>query len=83
MDIRTAKEVWRFKTENQVSSSPAVYKDSLYIGSVDGNMYCLEYRTGRLRWKFETGSAITGSPVIFDDIVYFGSTDHHVYALFA
>jgi outer membrane protein assembly factor BamB len=51
--------------------------------SVDGNMYCLEYRTGRLRWKFESKAAIAGSPVVLDDIVYFGSTDHHVYALFA
>ncbi|MFN8401649.1 MAG: PQQ-binding-like beta-propeller repeat protein [Anaerolineales bacterium] len=54
-----------------------------FVGSVDGSMYCLEYRTGRLRWKFETGGPITGSPVVLDDIVYFGSTDHHVYALFA
>jgi outer membrane protein assembly factor BamB len=83
VDARTAKEVWRFRTENQVSGSPVVYKDSLYCGSVDGNLYCLEYRTGRLRWKFETQGAITGSPVVMDDIVYIGSTDHHVYALFA
>jgi outer membrane protein assembly factor BamB len=83
VDVRNAKEVWRFRTENQVSSSPVVYKDSIYCGSVDGSLYCLEYRSGRLRWKFESKAAITGSPVVLDDIVYFGSTDHHVYALFA
>jgi len=83
VDIRTAKEIWRFRAENQISGSPSAYKDSLYFGSVDGSMYCLEYRTGRLRWKFETQGAIIGSPVVFDDILYFGSTDHLVYALFA
>ncbi|HEX9332034.1 MAG TPA: PQQ-binding-like beta-propeller repeat protein, partial [Anaerolineales bacterium] len=68
---------------HQVNSSPVVYKDSLYCGSVDGNLYCLEYRTGRLRWKFGTGGAITGTPLVFDDIVYIGSTDHQIYALLA
>ena len=64
-------------------SSPIIYKDSLYFGSVDNTLYCLEYRSGRLRWKFETKGPITGSPLAFDDIVYIGSTDHHMYALLA
>ena len=83
MDSSTGKEMWRFRTENQVSGSPVIYKDCLYCGSVDGNLYCLEYRSGRERWRFKTGGAITGTPVVFDDIVYIGSTDHQVYALLA
>ncbi len=83
MDAQTGKEVWRFRTEHQVSGSPVIYKDSLYCGSVDGNLYCLEYRSGRERWKFKTEAAITGTPAVFDDIVYIGSTDHQVYALLA
>jgi outer membrane protein assembly factor BamB len=83
VDIQTGREVWRFRTEHQVSSSPTIYGDALYCGSVDGNLYCLEHRTGRMRWKFETNAAITGSAVVFDDIVYVGATNHRVYALLA
>lgn len=74
---------WRYKTDHQVSGSPAIYKDALYCGSVDGNLYCIEYRTGRLRWKFATKGPITGTPLIYDDIVYTGSVDHFLYALLA
>ena len=79
--LNTAKEVWRYATANQVTGSPTVFKDSLYCGSVDGNLYCMEYRTGRLRWKFETGGAITGSPIVYNDVLYVGSADHYLYAL--
>ena len=57
VDAGSSKEIWRFKTDHQVSGSPIVYRDSVYCGSADGNLYCLEYRTGRLRWKFTTGGA--------------------------
>ena len=60
-----------------------VYKDSVYCGSVDGQLYCLEYRSGRLRWKFAAKGPITGTPLVYDDIVYVGSTDHQIYALLA
>jgi outer membrane protein assembly factor BamB len=66
-----------------VNGSPVIFKDSVYIGSVDNHLYCLEYRTGRLRWKYETKGPITGTPCIYDDILYIGSTDHFVYALMA
>ena len=83
MEAKSSKEVWRFRTEHQVNGSPVIYKDSIYCGSVDGNLYCLEYRTGRLRWKFGTEGAITGTPLVYDDVVYIGSTDHQIYALLA
>jgi outer membrane protein assembly factor BamB len=66
-----------------VTGSPIIYKDSLYCGSVDGYLYCLEYRTGRLRWKYKTNGPITGTPAASDDVIYIGSTDHSIYALMA
>jgi outer membrane protein assembly factor BamB len=81
IDGANAREIWRFKTDHQVSGSPVVYKDALYCGSADGNLYCIEYKTGRLRWKFATQGAITGTPVVINDVIYIGSGDHILYAL--
>lgn len=64
-----------------MTGSPILQEDLLFCGSVDGAMYCLDYRTGRQRWKYTTGGPITGTPIIVDNTLYFGSTDHRVYAL--
>ncbi|NJD59654.1 MAG: pyrrolo-quinoline quinone, partial [Anaerolineae bacterium] len=57
------------------------YQDSVYCGSVDGSMYCLEFRSGRLRWKYQTKGPVTGNAVIANDVLYFGSNDHKIYAI--
>ena len=74
--------VWTFETGGKVStSSPAVTKDAVYIGSGDGYLYSLEARTGELRWKFDTGAWVVSSPAVCGDMVYIGSKDHKLYAL--
>jgi eukaryotic-like serine/threonine-protein kinase len=78
----TSKELWRYRTEHQVSSSPVVYKDSLYCGSVDGPCIVLSIVPVVCAGSLDRRS-ITGSPLVYDDIVYVGSTDHQVYALLA
>jgi outer membrane protein assembly factor BamB len=81
VEAASAREVWRFKTNHQVSGSPIFYKDAIYCGSADGNLYCIEIKNGQLRWKFNTGGPITGTPVIFNDVLYIGSADHLLYSL--
>ncbi len=72
-----------FRTEHQIAGSAAIYKDVVYTGSVDGNLYAVDISNGRLRWKFKTNKPIIGSPIVYNDIVYVGSTDFTVYALLA
>ena len=37
---------WRFMTEGDVVSSPAVHGSTVYVGSGDGRLYALELETG-------------------------------------
>lgn len=37
----TGTEVWRFLTEGQIDSSPAISAEHMFIGSSDGRVYCL------------------------------------------
>ena len=82
----TGKEKWRFKTGLSVESTPAVSADglSLYVGSSDTYLYCLNTATGQTKWSYKTGGAVSGgSPVLSSDnkMVYFASWDYNVYAL--
>lgn len=55
--------------------------NKVFIGSDDGNLYCLNARTGALYWKFTSNSSIQSSPTVVNGIVYFGSSTKKIYAL--
>ena len=73
---------WRYKTGEQIDSSPAIGKDgTIYIGSWDHCLYAIN-SNGSLRWKYETGGIIQSSPAIGrDGIIYFGSSDDYLYSI--
>ncbi len=62
-------------------SSPAVWNNSVYFGSGDGNIYSLDAVTGGLRWKFRTGDVVHASPAVVDGKLFIGSWDSYFYAL--
>jgi len=62
-------------------SSPVVLQGSVYFGSGDGNVYCLDSATGSLKWKFQTGDVVHASPVLANGLLYIGSWDSYFYAL--
>ena len=72
---------WRFDTEEEVRSTPALHGKTLYVGSYDNNLYALNAAKGTLQWKFATDGGLCGVPLPHDDLVIFGSEDHMVYAL--
>ena len=72
---------WKFKTDGKIFSSPVVYKNIVFIGSEDHNLYAADENTGKLLWKFKTGGAVHSSATVYNDIVYFGSYDGYYYAL--
>ena len=73
--------VWKFKTGDRVSSSPAVSEGIVYFGSADGYLYALEVNTGQEQWKFKTDNFVYSSPAVSNGVVYFGSCDRYFYAL--
>ena len=71
--IRGAREFW---------SSPSLFKDKLFVGNSNGNLYCLNANNGDLIWTFYGDSfAIYSSPTIAEDTVFFGAADRKIYAL--
>jgi len=72
---------WKFHTNGQVISSPAVSGGVVFFGSTDGTFYAVDQESGKLKWKFAAKSRITASPAVANGIVYFGAYDGNFYAL--
>jgi outer membrane protein assembly factor BamB len=75
------KLAWSFATSGAIYSSPAFGNGSIYIGSDDKNLYCLNSQTGELRWSYATEGIIRCRPAVLKGIVYFASDDGNLYAL--
>lgn len=61
---------------------PLVYNCTVYVGSIDHNVYAIDAKSGEMKWKFKTGSQIVpSSPAESNGIIYIGSHDHNFYAI--
>lgn len=73
--------LWKFKTQDQVISSPIIESNTVYVGSEDFNLYAIHKDTGALKWKYKTGGAISSTPAISNGKVMFLSFDGNFYCL--
>jgi hypothetical protein len=74
-------ERWRFRTDDEVASSPAVVDRTVHVGSKDGHLYALDAADGTEQWRFRTDYWMVSSPAVVDRTIHVGSTDATVYAL--
>ena len=75
------EELWSFECEDEIRGSPTLYRDAVYIGCYDNNVYALETKKGSFLWKYPTEGGIPTRPAIEDDILFIGSEDHRLYAI--
>jgi outer membrane protein assembly factor BamB len=76
-----SKIKWKFDTNGQVISSPAVAGGTVYAGSTDGSLYAVDLESGTQKWKFHTEVRVTSSPAVEQGVAYFGSYDGKFYAV--
>lgn len=70
LNASTGAERWRFETRGahldgadfgfdrrQISASPTLFDDMVYVGSRDASLYALSAHDGEQRWRFDEGSA--------------------------
>jgi outer membrane protein assembly factor BamB len=73
--------LWRFKTDAEVKSSPAIVDGIVYIGSSDSSIYAIDAATGKQEWHLTTGDAVESGPCVADGTVFVGSADANLYAI--
>ena len=57
IDANKGKIRWEFFTQGPVRFAPTVINGSVYVGSDDGYVYCLDAKDGSLIWKYRAGSS--------------------------
>jgi outer membrane protein assembly factor BamB len=62
-------------------SSPCVADGRVFVGHLDGNLYCLDADTGAEIWTLETYQPVVSCPTVVGDKVYCGSHDRYLYCL--
>jgi outer membrane protein assembly factor BamB len=69
--------------EGKIRATPSLMKstNSLFIGTHNGIMYCLNQSNGSIKWKYETGKPILSSAAISKDHIFFGCSDKKIYSL--
>ncbi len=74
---------WTFKAEDEIRSRPIVYRNAVYLGSYDTNIYAISLEDGSFLWKFATEGGLASAPVIDEAqrSILFGSEDGVYYAL--
>lgn len=79
----TGMLVWQFKAEDEIRGGAAVYKNQVYVGSYDTNLWCLSVDKGQFLWKYPTHGGVVTTPTIdeYNRLVFFGSEDRVFYAL--
>lgn len=65
----------------QLSSSPVVAQDKLYVGAEDGNLYAFELAGRKLAWLYHAGAGIASTPAVADGLVYVLARDGLLHAV--
>jgi len=93
VDKNTGHEHWAMSPEERILntsncdkcalrfSQPIVENTTLYVGSLDHNLYALDAQTGIMKWSFNTGNSILNAPTISNGKIYLGSNDGNIYVI--
>jgi len=67
--------------KERTSTPPVAVGSSVWFGTADGAVVCLDSATGKEKWKYWTAGAIKSSPTWWQGRIYAGSADGWVYCL--
>lgn len=61
------KLLWKFETEKALWSKPVLEGNTLYLSSMDHNLYAVDATSGKQIWKVDLGGAVLGSAAVSSD----------------
>ena len=76
-----AKLHWKQNVGEGIFATGVIYKNELFAGSKDGNLFVLDLATGKVTHKIFFGKFLSPTPVLFKGHLYFGEglhASHHM-----
>ncbi|MBT3712340.1 MAG: serine/threonine-protein kinase [Anaerolineae bacterium] len=77
------KPLWKFKCEDEIRGTPALFDNTVFIGCYDNNLYAINAADGESKWKYPTDGGVVSRPAIADGNVFFGSEDQRLHVISA
>jgi predicted MPP superfamily phosphohydrolase len=65
---------WKIDTGNAIYFSPKIVKNTLLVGTIEGNLLGFDQKTGSQKWSVAVGGVLVGSPVIENNKIYTASS---------
>ena len=79
---QTGHELWRFETENKVTSAPFFLGQSLvFVGSADNRLYALDWQARRELGRIDLWADVTVGPLPFGRHLVVGTGDGSVWVV--
>ncbi len=80
--VSRARIRFRLEARDAIVSQPAFFHPNrLFVGSVDGYLYCLHETSGDQHWRFSAGEAVVTTPVPTGDSLFFLTDQMNLYHL--
>ena len=81
LDPATGVALWAHDYPRPFTSSIALGRGRIYLGSADGSLYAVSTTDGAIAWKVPTQGVVNAGALVTDKAIYFGSDDGALRAL--
>ena len=85
LDAKTGKQIWKYKTDNQIVGSANWIKSGnsykLAVGSYDYYLHGVGFEKGDSLWQYESDNFINGAPAIYKNNAVFGGCDGFIHVV--
>ncbi|MHA3770158.1 outer membrane protein assembly factor BamB family protein [Verrucomicrobiota bacterium sgz303538] len=72
-DVTSNAQIWSYPLTRHVMSTPAVYKDLVFIADTGRKLHCLDAATGQPLWTHEAKGDFWASPLVADGKIFIGT----------
>ncbi len=81
LNLSDGKLSWQTNIGSSIISSPAIYQNRVFIGSLDSSFYSFDLSTGTQIWKRSLGSSVYTSQAVSNKYVFVSTVGKSLYCL--
>jgi outer membrane protein assembly factor BamB/predicted phosphohydrolase len=73
VDLKKKTLNWKVETGNSIYFSPKIVKNTLVVGTIEGDLLGLDPQSGKQKWNVKVGGVLVGAPVSENNKIYTAS----------